>query len=44
MLSHISGAEMLLSAVRAMANTHPRLVRLEGGACVMTEVGDGMVG
>lgn len=24
--------------------THPRLVRLEGGACVMTEVGEGMVG
>lgn len=29
---------------RRMLNlTHPR-VRLEGGACVMTEVGDGMVG
>lgn len=23
---------------------HPKLVRLEGGACVMTEVGEGMVG
>lgn len=24
--------------------THLKLVRLEGGACVMTEVGEGMVG
>ncbi len=24
--------------------THLRLERLEGGACVMTDVGDGMVG
>lgn len=23
---------------------YPKLVRLEGGACVMTEVGEGMVG
>lgn len=41
----ISGnVEMLLLTAGLMANTHPRLVRLEGGACVMTEVGDGMVG